>query len=99
VTTPDSITIRRAHELDDRALTRLAALDSARALSGDVLVAEQDGALRAAVALADGRIIADPFHPTGELVDLLRLRRRRGAAELRLGAPERRLRHALAARR
>jgi hypothetical protein len=97
-TTPDSVTIRPAHDQDARALAELAALDSARALAGDVLLAEQDGGVRAAVSLRDGRAIADPFHPTAELVDLLHVRARRGV-ELELHAPQRRFLRALAARR
>jgi hypothetical protein len=41
-----------------------------------VLLAEVDGQLRAAVALADGTLVADPFHPTTDLVGLLRERAR-----------------------
>ena len=99
MTTPDSLTIRPANDQDARALAELAALDSARPLAGDVLVAEQDGGVRAAVSLGDGRAIADPFHRTSELVDLLLVRARRGAVELELRAPERRFLRALAARR
>jgi hypothetical protein len=99
MTTSDCVTIRPAHEHDSLALAELAALDSARALAGDVLLAEQDGGVRAAVSLLDGRAIADPFHPTAELVDLLHIRARRSGRELRLRTPERRLPRALAARR
>jgi hypothetical protein len=72
--TRTDIVIRRASASDARALWRLAALDSAPApLAGpDVLVAEVAGELVA--ALAGDRAVADPFRPTGSLVDLLRLR-------------------------
>ena len=43
----DTIVIRRAVADDLDALRYLAALDSARALMGDVLVAESDGLVRA----------------------------------------------------
>jgi len=66
--------IRRTTPDDGAALLRLAALDDAPALRGDALVAEIDGAVCAAVSLVDGRTIADPFRPTAELVDLLRMR-------------------------
>ena len=59
---------------DARALTRLAALDDTTPLTGEVLVAEQDGELRAAISLHSGRAIADPFHQTAGLVRLLRAR-------------------------
>ena len=70
---PDMI-IRRTTPDDTLALLRLAALDDAAALRGDALVAEVDGRIHAAVSLTDGRAIADPFHHTAELVDLLKMR-------------------------
>ena len=70
----DSLTVRRAAAQDAGQLLRLAALDSADVPSGDVLVAESSGRLLAALSLADGRAVADPFEPTAQLVDLLRLR-------------------------
>lgn len=73
-TAADTVVLRRARSADGRALTRLAALDDAAPLAGDALVAEQDGELRAAISLHSGRAIADPFHPTADLVTLLRAR-------------------------
>jgi hypothetical protein len=69
------VTIRRRAPADEHALTRLAALDEARPLTGDVLVAEIDGELWAALELAGGRTIADPFRPTFGVRELLQLRR------------------------
>jgi hypothetical protein len=67
------ITIRPGYADDERALYRLAALDSAGGLpSAPLLVAELDGELSAALSLADGSAIADPFRPTAEIVALLR---------------------------
>jgi hypothetical protein len=68
------IVIRRADASDARALTRLAALDSAPApLAGpDVLIAEVDGQPVAAVHA--GRAIADPFRHSAAVVDLLHVR-------------------------
>ena len=66
--------IRRTTPDDSAALLRLASLDDTHPLAGDALVAEIDGEVRAAVSLADGRAIADPFRHTAELVDLLRMR-------------------------
>ena len=66
--------IRRTTPDDGAALLRLASIDSARPLGPDALVAVVDGELRAAVSLRDGRAIADPFRPTAELVELLRVR-------------------------
>ena len=70
------IVIRRAGTADAAALERLAALDSAHLPSGDLLVAEVDGEPRAALRIADGAFVADPFWPTAELVELLRVRAR-----------------------
>jgi hypothetical protein len=76
-TTNDSITIRMATAGDDAALANLAGLDSARPLRGDVLVAEADGRISAAISLADQRFISDPFSQTADLVALLRARAQR----------------------
>jgi hypothetical protein len=66
-----AVTIRPAAESDRAALDRLAALDSARPLRGEVLVAEVAGEHLAAIEVATARAIADPFVPTGDLVALL----------------------------
>ena len=66
------ITIRQATSADAFALRRLAALDDARALRGEVLLAEQAGDIRAAMSIDDGRTIANPFAPTAGLVETLR---------------------------
>lgn len=70
----DPITIRVAGEHDYARLWRLAALDSADVPAGPLLLALVDGHARAAVSVADGSAIADPFHPSAEIVDLLRVR-------------------------
>ena len=72
-TLSSQITIRPGYADDDRALARLAALDSAAGIpAAPLLVAEVDGDLQVALSLQDGAVIADPFHPTAELVALLR---------------------------
>jgi hypothetical protein len=68
------IALRRAGDDEAADLARLAALDSARPLDGDVLVALVDGRLVAAVSLDDGRVIADPLAPTTEARALLHTR-------------------------
>ena len=77
-----SVTIRPENPSDATALRQLAELDSARPLSGHVLVADVGGELWAAIESDGGRVVADPFRPSGELVDLLRVRvnRTRGTA-------------------
>ena len=74
--TENTLTIRPADLADLAALDRLAALDSASPPTGDVLVAEVGGELWAAVEVDSGAAIADPFRPSGDLVELLRLHAR-----------------------
>jgi hypothetical protein len=71
MTTATAVTIRPAVESDRTALDRLAALDSARPLTGDVLVAEVEGEHLAAIEIASARAIADPFRHTADLVAML----------------------------
>ncbi|MBW3607223.1 MAG: hypothetical protein KY463_02510 [Actinobacteria bacterium] len=71
-----AIVIRRSTDCDARALADLAVLDSREPLTGPVLIAEVDGAVRAALDLHDCSVAADPFAPTAELVELLRLHAR-----------------------
>jgi len=71
---PGSVVIRLATSDDVEDLRRLAALDSARALIGTVLVAQRDGAIRAAYSVEEGRAVADPFVPSAGLVELLEAR-------------------------
>ena len=78
-TTAPHISIRLATDDEDRTLLRLAALDSAPAPRGPVLVADVDGEIVAAHSLARARSIADPFRPTAEVRELLELRARQAA--------------------
>jgi len=70
---PESITIRRATAEDREAIRRVAALDSGEAPKGESMLALVGGELRAVLPLAGGRALADPFHRTAELVELLRV--------------------------
>src|SRR5688572_22794764 len=73
----EALTIRMAVPADAEALRRLAQLDSAPTPArAPMLTAEVAGELRAAVPLYGGRAIADPFHRTAELVDLVAERTR-----------------------
>jgi hypothetical protein len=85
----EQVTIRAAYPDDEAALRRLAQLDSAGLPADPVLVAEEEGEVRAALSLADGAFVADPFHPTEHLAVLLHVH---GAqlAEPRWGAAQRR---------
>lgn len=70
----DAVTIRRAHAADRLALVRLAELDSCEPLAGDLLLAEVEGEPWAALSLADGRIVSNPFRPAAAARALLQLR-------------------------
>jgi hypothetical protein len=74
------ITIRRSTAGDEAAVARVAALDSGSAPEGDALLAFVGGELRAVMPLDGGRPLADPFHQTAELVELLRYSVERGRA-------------------
>lgn len=71
---PGPIVVRQASPNDQRALARLAALDSSEQLAGDALIGELGSRPVAALSLTDGRVVADPFVATGPVVQLLRLR-------------------------
>ncbi len=73
------LTVRLAGPADRPALERLAGRDSARVPEGEVVIALVDGELCAAIAVPCGTVVADPFRPTVEPVEMLRLR----AAQLR----------------
>ena len=81
----EAIVIRKAARADARGLERLAELDEAAVPSGPTLVAEVGGRLVAALPLrADrhSRAVADPFVPSAQIVEMLKLR----AARLRIAA-------------
>jgi hypothetical protein len=65
------LTIRRATPLDAGDVIHLAALDSSRVPTGDVLVARVGTETWAAVSLEDFHAVADPFRPSGDLVVML----------------------------
>ncbi len=87
------VTIRPAFPDDSAALERLAALDSSTVPDGGaLLIAGVDGVIVAALRIEDDSTIADPFHPTAELVALLAVRARQlrgGGARRRRAAPRR----------
>src|SRR3954452_1473274 len=67
VPTSADVVIRYARRDEADALATLAPLDSSRAPSGEVIVADVQGELWAAVSLDDGHAVAHPFRPSGEL--------------------------------
>ncbi len=69
-----SVTLRFGVPADENRLARLAALDSSKPPAEPILIAEVEGQLLAALALSDGSVVADPFRPTADVIDLLRAR-------------------------
>jgi hypothetical protein len=86
MTSTAQITLRPATAADSRSVADLAALDSRSVPAGDLLVAERDGRLVAAVSMTDLDAIADPFVRTADDVALLR----RHATQRRSAVPARR---------
>ena len=80
-----AITLRLAVPDDAHALTELAQLDCAKVPPSPVLMAEVSGQARAAISLCDGSTIADPFHRTSAILELLAAR----AEHLRTDHPTR----------
>ena len=78
-----ALTVRPVSAVDAPALAVLARLDSARPLTGPCLVAEVDGRPVAALAVDDGRVVADPFGRSADAVAMLRLRARQAATPAR----------------
>jgi hypothetical protein len=70
----NAYTIRLATEEDAETLRRLAEIDSQPELAGRVLIAEDDGVPVAALAIGEGRAVANPFRRTGMALALLRMR-------------------------
>jgi hypothetical protein len=69
--TEPTVVLRPARPEDAATLARLAALDSAPPLREPALLALVDGRAHAALSLANRRVVADPFAPTADIVDLL----------------------------
>lgn len=76
------IVLRAARPEDAAALRALAALADRPLPAAELLVAEVDGELLAAVSAEGAGVVADPFRATADVVELLRLR----AGQLRAAA-------------
>jgi hypothetical protein len=85
--TNQTLTIRTADATDAVAVERLAALDSASPPTGHLVLGEVGHELWAAMDLDTGTTIADPFRPSGSVVEMLRARAELGGER----APARRL--------
>lgn len=68
----DTYFIRQATADDESLLLRLSVLDSKRILTTPALIGEIAGEPPAAISLATGRVVADPFVSTAALVAHLR---------------------------
>jgi hypothetical protein len=67
-----TVVLRPARHDEDRVLRRLADLDSAAPLTGEVVLAVDGDRAVAAMSVTDGRVVADPFTRTADTVELLR---------------------------
>ena len=67
-----AVVVRPAISADTHAIWRLAHRDSRPVPHGQMVVAEVDGELVAAVSLANGAAIAEPFRRTAHIVRMLR---------------------------
>ena len=70
----EAISFRLSRVSDDPSLERLAALEGREVPRGGHLVAEVDGEVVAALPLAGGDALADPFRPTAHLLPLMHKR-------------------------
>src|SRR3712207_53569 len=77
----DSVAVRSARADDEAAIRRVAALDGKPAPVGHVLVAEADGQVIAALPVAGGQAVADPFTWTIDVVALMEMRARQLAGD------------------
>jgi hypothetical protein len=77
ITMQNELLLRADRPTDEQALRQLAALDSVRPIQGRALVAEVDGHAVAAIGIDDGKVVADPFQHTAEVVELLKVRAER----------------------
>lgn len=74
IATDALVELRFAHATDTDVVRRLAELDSAPELTGEVVIALVNGDAVAGLSLLDQRVVANPFVSTTEAVALLRLR-------------------------
>jgi hypothetical protein len=72
----NSYVMRRALDEDAPALRHLADLDSQSPIRDEALIGEIEGRPAAAISLADGRVVADPFQSTAQLGAMLKMRAR-----------------------
>jgi hypothetical protein len=81
----EGLTLRLATHADSPALARLAELEQAQRPAEPLLLGVVMSRPVVALSLSDGRVIADPFFGTTELIELLRVRARQLARRNRGG--------------
>lgn len=69
-----TLVLRVARDDEAAVVRQLAQLDDAPTPSGEILLAVLDDEPVAALSLSDGRVVANPFVRTADLVALLRIR-------------------------
>jgi hypothetical protein len=74
MTASQTISLRPATDRDATVIEKLSALDSKPVLHAPAVVALVDGRPVAAASLSDASVVADPFSPTAEIVELLQAR-------------------------
>jgi hypothetical protein len=74
MTASQTISLRVATDRDATVIEKLSALDSKPALHAPAVVALVDGRPVAAASLSDASVVADPFVPTADVVELLQAR-------------------------
>jgi len=98
MTNSSTIALRTATDRDATILEKLAALDSAPPLHAPAVVALVDGRPVAAASLSDASVVADPFVPTADVVELLQARVAATASSAAASRPRRVRRPRLGAR-
>jgi hypothetical protein len=84
---PDPVLVRQAGAGDVARIRVLARLDDQRLPAGPYLVADLAGEIVAAISLASGCVVADPFRRTADAAEMLRLRAAQLAERERVAAP------------
>jgi hypothetical protein len=74
MTDSQTISLRAATDRDASLIEKLSALDSKPLLHAPAVVALVDGRPVAAASLIDASVVADPFVPTADVVELLQAR-------------------------
>jgi hypothetical protein len=69
-----NLRVRPATDDDRERVARIAYLDSSRPFDGPALIGEIDGIAVAVLSLTTGKVVANPFRHTADLVEVMRAR-------------------------